>query len=58
VIIGPGETFSYKCVIHLVGPGPFESTIELYLEENGIRKVELVVRGTTEGQPNVQILEP
>ena len=58
MIIGPRETFSYTCVLHLKGLGPFESTIELYLEQNGIRKVELVVRGTTEGQPNAKIPEP
>ena len=58
MILGAGETIQYVLVLHLREPGPFESSIELYLEENGIRKVELVVRGTTVGLLDVPNTDP
>lgn len=45
ITIGPGETLLYVCVLHLYEPGPFESSMNLFLDEDGIRKIKLEVRG-------------
>jgi hypothetical protein len=45
VTVPPGETVAYPCVLEVSRPGPFETSIHLYLEENGIREAETVVRG-------------
>ena len=55
VTVGPGETFNYECVLSLKKPGPFEAKIAIFLEDNGIRIVELTVRGVavaSEGVPH------
>jgi hypothetical protein len=36
-------------VLTVHNPGPFESSIALYLEDDGIREVEITVRGTCVG---------
>lgn len=49
-IVGAGETVQYACVIHVYAAGEFSSNMDIYLEENGFRKVELMVRGTVVGR--------
>lgn len=43
--VGAGETFEYRVKLTVRGPGPFESGIDIFLEDRGIRKVEIGVRG-------------
>ena len=44
VTVQPGETYNY--IFHLrVGPGEFGMTMTMYVEENGIRTVELPISG-------------
>lgn len=45
VTVGAGETFEYRVKLTVRGPGPFESGIDIFLEDRGIRKVEIGVRG-------------
>ncbi|MCU0706636.1 MAG: hypothetical protein MUF18_21990 [Fimbriiglobus sp.] len=49
ITVGPGETFEYHVSLTVHRPGSFEAGIDLFLEENGIRTVELTVRGTCVG---------
>jgi hypothetical protein len=44
--VGPGETFEYRVLLKVGRPGKFESDIEVYLKEVGIRTVVLHVSGT------------
>ncbi len=49
-VVGSGETIHYGCVIHVYAAGEFNSNMDIYLEENGFRKVKLTVRGTVVGR--------
>ena len=43
--VGAGETFEYRVKLTVHHPGPFESGIDIFLEDGGIRKVEIGVKG-------------
>ncbi len=45
VTILAGQTAEYPCELTVHKPGPFESEMVLFLEDNGIREVTLTVRG-------------
>lgn len=45
ISVGPGETFEYHLTLSVVATGPFASGIHLYLADNGMRTVELNIRG-------------
>ena len=48
-----GDTFEYRCELTLMRPGPFESVMDIHLEDNGIRTVRIRVSGTVMGEvPN------
>lgn len=44
-----GATFEYRVGLLIKQPGPFKSGIRLWLEDNGIRSVDISVRGTAVG---------
>ena len=46
VTVGPGETFRYECDLHVREPGPFDLRIVVFLEDDGIRTVEIGAIGT------------
>lgn len=46
VTVGPGETFRYECDLHVREPGPFDLRIVVFLEDGGIRAVEIGAKGT------------
>ncbi|QDU22131.1 hypothetical protein [Urbifossiella limnaea] len=46
VTVGPGETFRYECDLKVREPGPFDLRIAVFLEDGGIRTVEIGARGT------------
>ncbi len=53
--IPAGQTVEYPCELTVHKPGPFESEMVLFLEDNGIREVTLTVRGVgvaPEGKTN------
>lgn len=52
VTVGAGETFRYECTIHVREPGPFDLRIAVFLEDDGIRTVEIGARGTGVGPSN------
>lgn len=45
VTVGAGETFEYHVGLLVKGPGPFESGIAIFLEDRGIREVQISVKG-------------
>lgn len=45
IVVAPGQTAALVCEVHVSRPGPFEFPLRIYLEENGIREAELVIRG-------------
>ena len=44
-MIPAGETFQYECELVVNEPGSFEAQIDIYMDENGLRKVTLTIRG-------------
>lgn len=44
-LIGAGTHLEIFCKLHIGSPGPFEATIPIYFDDNGIREVLLTVRG-------------
>jgi hypothetical protein len=40
-----GGTFEYGVTLSVKGPGEFESGLRLWFEDNGIRSVDISVRG-------------
>jgi hypothetical protein len=45
VTVGAGETYHYAAELTTITSGPFESHMELYVEDSGLRTVILTVRG-------------
>lgn len=45
ILISPGCTIEFPCVLDIRGAAPFEAGIHLYLEENGIREAKETIRG-------------
>ncbi len=45
VPLPPGETFVYQCELDVKGTGPFEAPIKVYVDDNGLRTIEIKVRG-------------
>ncbi len=43
--VAPGQTVPYKYELDVRQPGPFEIHLVMFLEDNGIREVPLVIRG-------------
>lgn len=53
--IPSGETIRFPCELKITRPGPIDWTMGLFVDDNGIHKVRLTVRGTAvaaEGPPN------
>ena len=46
VSVAPGQTVPYELELTVGQPGPFETNVELYLEDKGIKAVSLTFRGT------------
>jgi len=46
VTVGPGETFRYECDLKVREPGEFDLRIAVFLEDGGIRTVEIGAKGT------------
>jgi hypothetical protein len=44
VSVAPGQTFPYTVVLHVHKLGRFETGVRLYLEDNGIRAVDINVK--------------
>lgn len=44
--IPPGETLRFPCELKITRPGPIDWTMALFIDDNGIHKVRLTVRGT------------
>jgi hypothetical protein len=51
ITIAPGKTDDIACELSVSGDGPFEVSMLLYLEDEGIRQVPLSVRGVGEVVP-------
>jgi hypothetical protein len=49
VLIPPGQTVGIALIAEIRGTGPFELPVVLLLEDNGIRKEEHAIRGTSIG---------
>jgi hypothetical protein len=45
VVIPPGGTVSFLCLLEIRQPMPFEVPMVLYLEDNGAREVKQTLRG-------------
>jgi hypothetical protein len=46
IVIPPRETLHFPCELDIRQPGPIEWKMTLFLEDNGIRNVQIGVRGT------------
>lgn len=51
VILQPGESVKFLCELTIVRHGMIDITLDVYLEENGIRTVTLHVTGTAVEAP-------
>ncbi len=51
ITVGAGETFRYECDVKVREPGPFDLRIAVFLEDGGIRTVEIGARGTGVATP-------
>lgn len=40
-----GGTFRYECVVHARRPGPFELSIRIFVDDNGVRPIDLTATG-------------
>jgi hypothetical protein len=49
VTIAPGETVEFPIKLTVHAPGAFESVVELYVDDDGIRPVDIPIRGTALG---------
>ena len=45
VVVFPGGTVDYPCLLEIHQPTPFDVTIHLFLEDNGIREAETTLHG-------------
>ncbi len=44
ITVPPGETFQYTVVLDVKKPGDFEVGLRIFLEDHGIRTVDINVR--------------
>lgn len=54
VTVGAGETFEYRVKMIVYHPGRFESAMDIFLEDGGIRKVEISMKGVCVESGNVK----
>ncbi len=45
ITVGPGQTIPFTYTLDVRKPGPFEAGVLLFLEDNSIRELPLIVRG-------------
>lgn len=51
VPVGPGETYTLRCLVRVHRPGPFEGPVALFVDEGGPREIRLTVKGTCASPP-------
>lgn len=56
IVVPPGDTVVFEWGISVPGPGPFEASAPLYVDDNGLRTILLKVRGS--GVPRGKRHEP